>query len=190
VADDQKLRTLNSPRWRLLKHVPCDGGARRIARLDGDGMSDEAWMQLTELSIICGMNQRYWQTVESAGGGWIVFAMLSAFLVVGMCISLLMAAVQDWRFIMLALLCAVLPVSGLVSDVPFIAPRDLPSPRLSQQWRSLKREIDLAIVNEEADRVRDFQRMKIELNAHEPYPPSERLLLRCLKAEEKSRGVK
>jgi hypothetical protein len=35
VADDQKLRTLNSPRWRLLKHVPCSDNARRIARLDG-----------------------------------------------------------------------------------------------------------------------------------------------------------
>lgn len=153
-------------------------------------MSDEAWAQLTELSIICGMNQRYWSCVESAAGGWLLFTILAVFLGFGVIVSLIVAFTSEWKWGLLAVVLAAPLLVAPFSDIPAVLPRDLPSPRLSKQWGDLKREIDLAIVDEDANQTQVFRRKIVELNSTEPNPPSVSLLERCLVAEEKSRGVK
>jgi hypothetical protein len=151
-------------------------------------VSDEAWNQLTELAIVAGMNERYWGEIECGlfirfTVSCVLIAMAGVFAVIGL----------TWRKNghLLPLVFAIFfAVASTCLMLTYPAPGIGPAGDLRDQWSQLKVRTDNAIKDKQPELYRELLAAKERLNADEPPYADEALLLQCLAAEEKSRGVK
>jgi hypothetical protein len=181
-------------------------------------MDTELLNGLEELSVVCGMNQRYAQHMLSVAAWWASFVDISVVISTILGLALSIAAfyqpdrpllppcriVPQWlsemsRMDFLSLVISMLAaVAGIVLVIAPFSENANHYGQMLQLWSGLRQEVDTALVDAmaggDADekylhhRYRDLLAKKTSLNAQEPAPDG-KLLEEFLAMEERSRGV-
>lgn len=152
-------------------------------------MTDEAWGQLMDLSITCGMNQRYWQAVESLQVSAPISMVLLGFVVVFGIAAILVGVLSFAPRLTRAIwVCVGATVTGAsVVWLTYAIPPDGDAKLFRAEWTQLRLDVDDALIDEDVSRYKEFVHRKNLISSREP-EPRRSLLVSCLEDEERSRG--
>ena len=157
--------------------------------------------QIHELSVICGMNQRFHQKLQGRyeRRDRILQVVLAGFTTLGLILSCVPSettgAISYWAGIVLSAVSVVLAVAVNIAPYSRIAAEHK---ALFVRWCDLRIAVDILAIRTEADaresikeyveRLVELSRWRESIDATEP-PPDDALLSQCQVAEHHARGL-